>query len=184
LILSNKYLTLNQISQNLKGETMSAVSIWILSIIGVVIMSVVVDLVMPNGSTSKFIKNIFAFVIIIVIISPIVSFLSNKNFNLEDFFSGTSITVQEDFISSVNKQLIDKMEEDILKTLKANGINQVQVGISADIFKKKLEVEQVSVDLTQIVIDENFSHIDIKTSIRKIVLRFVSVKESNIIFYE
>lgn len=64
---------------------MSDISIWILSIAGVIVLSVVVDLVMPNGSTSKFIKNIFAFVIVIVIISPIVSFLSNKNLVLDDF---------------------------------------------------------------------------------------------------
>lgn len=163
---------------------MSGVSIWILSITGVVIMSVVVDLVMPNGSTSKFIKNIFAFVIIIVIISPIVSFLSSKNLNLNEIFNSTTITVQEDFISNVNRQKIDKMKEDIIKNLKANGIKQVEIGIKADIFKKELEIEKVSVDLTQKVIDENFSHIDIKTSIRKIILKFVPVKESNIIFYE
>lgn len=164
---------------------MSAVSIWILSITGIVIMSVIVDLVMPNGTTSKFIKNIFAFVIIIVILSPIVSFLSNKNLTLDDFFKqSSSVIMQDDFISNVNRQLLDKMQGDIEKTLKANGIKNIQVGISADIFKSHLEIEQVSVDLSQMVIDENFSHIDIKTSIKKIILRFVKVEESKIIFYE
>lgn len=164
---------------------MSAVSIWILSITGVVILSVVVDLVMPSGTTSKFIKNIFAFVIIIVILSPIVSFLSNKDLTLDDFFKqSSSVVVQENFISSVNRQFLNQMQSDIEKTLKANGIKQVQVGISADIFKTNLEIEQVSVDLSQVVIDENFSHINIKTSIKKIILRFVKVEENKIIFYE
>lgn len=164
---------------------MSAVSIWILSITGVIILSVVVDLVMPSGTTSKFIKNIFAFVIIIVILSPIVSFLSNKDLTLDDFFKqSSSVVVQENFISSVNRQFLNQMQSDIEKTLKANGIKQVQVGISADIFKTNLEIEQVSVDLSQVVIDENFSHINIKTSIKKIILRFVKVEENKIIFYE
>lgn len=164
---------------------MSAVSVWILSIIGVVILSVVVDLVMPSGTTSKFIKNIFAFVIIIVILSPIVSFLSNKSLTLEDFFKqSSSVVVQDNFISTVNRQLLNQMQNDIEKTLKANGIKQVQVGISADIFKTNLEIEQISVDLSQVVIDENFSHINIKTSIKKIILRFVKVEEKKIIFYE
>lgn len=163
---------------------MSDISIWILSIAGVIVLSVVVDLVMPNGSTSKFIKNIFAFVIVIVIISPIVSFLSNKNLVLDDFFKEKSIVVQDEFIASVNRQLLDKMEEDIQKTLKANGINNVQVGFSADIFQNELKIEQISVDLSQIVIDEKISHINIKTSIRDIILRFVSIEEKKIVFYE
>jgi len=162
----------------------SDISIWILSIAGVIVLSVVVDLVMPNGSTSKFIKNIFAFVIVIVIISPIVSFLSNKNLVLDDFFKEKSIVVQDEFIASVNRQLLDKMEEDIQKTLKANGINNVQVGFSADIFQNELKIEQISVDLSQIVIDEKISHINIKTSIRDIILRFVSIEEKKIVFYE
>lgn len=177
-------MLLSRILKIKKGVKMSAISIWILSIVGVIVLSVVVDLVMPNGSTSKFIKNIFAFVIVIVIISPIVSFLSNKNLVLDDFFKEKSIVVQDEFIASINRQLLDKTEEDIQKTLKANGINNVQVGFSADIFQNELKIEQVSVDLSQIVIDEKFPHINIKTSIKDIIFRFVSIEESKIVFYE
>lgn len=99
-------------------------------------------------------------------------------------FKEKSIVVQDEFIASVNRQLLDKMEENIQKTLKANGINNVQVGFSADIFQNELKIEQISVDLSQIVIDEKISHINIKTSIRDIILRFVSIEEKKIVFYE
>ncbi|MDD2227436.1 MAG: stage III sporulation protein AF [Clostridia bacterium] len=163
---------------------MSPISVWILSITGIIVLSVVVDLVLPNGSTSKFIKNIFAFVIVIVIISPVIMFFSNKNLELDDFFKENSVVVQQDFIANINRKKLNKVEYDVKKTLKANGISGVGVGVMADVFAKELEVTQVSIDLSQIVIDKNFSHIDIKKSIIEIVLRFVKVKKSQIIFYD
>jgi len=163
---------------------MSPISVWILSIAGIIVLSVVVDLVLPNGSTSKFIKNIFAFVIVIAIISPIVMFFSNKNLELDDFFKENSVIVQQEFIASINRKKLNKVEDDIKKTLKANGISRVEVGVMADVFAKKLEVTQVSIDLSQIVIDKNFNHIDIKKSIIEIVLRFIKVEKKQIIFYD
>ena len=38
---------------------------WILSIAGVTILSVLVDLIMPNGQTAKYIKNVYAFMMIL-----------------------------------------------------------------------------------------------------------------------
>lgn len=163
---------------------MSAVSAWILGIVGVVVLSIIVDLVMPNGSTSKFIKNIFAFVIVIVILSPIVSFLSKKDIKLEDIFENNNITIQEEFLSSVNQKILNKLQEELENDIEEFGISGVQVGLKANIFEEKLNIEQVSIDLKKCVIDENISHIDIKTSILKIVLRKINIEEEKIVFYE
>lgn len=163
---------------------MSAISAWILGIVGVVVLSIIVDLVMPNGSTSKFIKNIFAFVIVIVILSPIVSFLSKKDIKLEDIFENNNITIQEEFLSSVNQKILNKLQEELENDIEEFGISGVQVGLKANIFEEKLNIEQVSIDLKKCVIDENISHIDIKTSILKIVLRKINIEEEKIVFYE
>ena len=39
----------------------STLSAWILSIAGIVLLSVLVELILPAGSMSKYIKGIFAF---------------------------------------------------------------------------------------------------------------------------
>ncbi len=163
---------------------MSAISAWILGIVGVVVLSIIVDLVMPNGSTSKFIKNIFAFVIVIVILSPIVSFLSKKDIKLEDIFENNNITIQEEFLSSVNQKILNKLQKELENDIEEFGISGVQVGLKANIFEEELNIEQVSIDLKKCVIDENISHIDIKTSILKIVLRKINIEEEKIVFYE
>ena len=63
---------------------------WILSIAGVTILSVVVDLILPSGQTAKYIKNIFAFVMILVIISPLPALIKG-NFNVNDIFESEEI---------------------------------------------------------------------------------------------
>ena len=40
---------------------------YLLSILGIVILGVVIDVVMPSGSTSKYISGIFAIVVMFVI---------------------------------------------------------------------------------------------------------------------
>ena len=55
---------------------------------------------------------------------------------------------------------------------------------SADIFQDELNITGVSVDLTNLVIDENNEHINIKTSITSIVTRYIDIKEEYIVFYE
>ena len=59
---------------------MNGISSWIMAIVGVSVLGVLVDLVMPNGQTKKYIKGIFAFIVVLVIISPLPNLL-NKNFS-------------------------------------------------------------------------------------------------------
>ena len=56
---------------------MSEVSIYLLSIVGVVFLLVVVELVLPDSKISKYIKSIFSIFIVVVIITPIVKLVKN-----------------------------------------------------------------------------------------------------------
>lgn len=163
---------------------MSSISVWVLCIVGIVILSVVVDLIIPTGTTSKFIKNIFAFVIVVVILSPVISFLTNKNVDINDIFTEDSIVIQEEFLSSINQKLLNKIEEDIETQIDELGITNVQIGLKADIFAEILCIEEVSVNLKKAVIDEKAKHINIKTSIIEIIKDKIDILKENIVFYE
>ena len=52
---------------------------YVLSILGVVLLGIIIDVIIPSGKINKYIKSIFSIFIIAVIISPVVKFLSNKN---------------------------------------------------------------------------------------------------------
>lgn len=163
---------------------MSAVSGWIASILGVIVLSILIDLILPESKTSSFIKNIFGYLIIIVIISPVFSFITHKNFSLDNIFQTSDIEIQEDFVSSVHRQMLDEIERTIETSCEEIGILGVDIGISADIFASDVKIKQVSVDLRGMVLGEAFSHTNIKTSIVGIVQKNILVDKEQIVFYE
>lgn len=155
---------------------------WILSIAGVTILSVAVDLILPSGQTAKYIKNIFAFVMILVIISPLPALIKG-NFNVNDIFESEEIVLQEDYIYQVNRDKLTALEKEITSSLEEKGIKNVVVTINADIFQIEMKILEVSVDLSDLVIDENSGHIDIEKAITEVVNRLVG-EEVIIIFNE
>ena len=163
---------------------MSTISIWVLSIVGIIVLSMLVDLLLPSGSMSKFIKSIFGYLIIVVILSPVFSFFSQKNFSINDIFSASNVQIQDSFVANVNRQFLDSVEKSIEKSCHEKGIKFVEVGIEADIFENEIEIKQISVNLKNIVITDEVKHTNIRTSIVNIIKENIKVKEEIIKFYE
>ena len=163
---------------------MSTISIWVLSIVGIIVLSMLVDLLLPSGSMSKFIKSIFGYLIIVVILSPVFSFFSQKNFSINDIFSASNVQIQDSFVANVNRQFLDSVENSIEKSCHEKGIKFVEVGIEADIFENEIEIKQISVNLKNIVITDEVKHTNIRTSIISIIKENIKVKEEIIKFYE
>ena len=53
-------------------------SSYLLSLLGVILLVVLVDAILPSGNISKYISGIFAIVVMFVIISPIINFIKLK----------------------------------------------------------------------------------------------------------
>lgn len=164
---------------------MSSVSVWVLGIVGIIVISVLVDVIMPSGQTSKFIKTIFGYLIILVILSPVFSFFSQKNVSIEQIFQPqTSTTLSGDFVASVNRQFLNKLENSITKSCQDAGISFAQVGIKADIFESKVEILQISINLQDAVINANLAHKDVRTTICQCVLENIKIEKEKIVIYE
>ena len=54
---------------------------WILSIAGIICLSVVLELILPEGQLNRYIRGVFSFIVVLVILLPIPKLL-NKNFNI------------------------------------------------------------------------------------------------------
>ena len=159
---------------------MNGISSWIMAVVGISVLGVLVDLVMPDGQTKKYIKGVFAFIVVLVIISPLPSLL-NKEFSINDIFEENAIVIQEDFVYQVNRDRLKTLENMIEADLKEQGISNVSIKISANIFTNKMKIEAVFVDLSQVVINQNLEHIDINELVAKSVLKYVSIEKNNIV---
>jgi len=154
---------------------------WILSIAGVTVLSVFIDLILPSGQTAKYIKNIFAFIMILVIISPIPKIIKG-NLNINQIFESEEIVLQEDFIYQINRDKLTALENTIEDYLLEEGYEDVEISISADIFSSEMEIKEIYVDLSDLVISGNSQHIDIKKEITKVVQKIAG--EVEIVFNE
>ena len=76
--------------------------VWIMGILGVICVSVLVDIFLPDGQTNKYVKGIFSIITLYVVISPLPAFLS-KDYSISDYlnFEAADITVDENFLNGL-----------------------------------------------------------------------------------
>lgn len=159
---------------------MSFISSWVLSIAGISVIGVLVELILPSGQTKKYVKGVFAFVVVMVIITPLPK-LFGSNFQVDDILEEDAIIIQEDFVYQINRQRLEKIEEMIESDLKEEGFENVTVKINANIFTVNMSIDAVFVDLTNLVITKNAKHKNTNDTIINSVLKYVNVNKSDII---
>ncbi len=164
----------------------ASLSAWIMSIAGIICLSVLIELVLPNGQMSKYIKGIFSFIIILVIISPIPKLLQ-KDFDFSNMFGSSEIKVQEDYLYQLNLNKVSAMQKSINEQIEKCGYENVNARIDSDIFASKIEIKAVYVDISLLIISENAVHkdiIDAKKDMLKIVTTVVQIQNERVVFNE
>ena len=159
---------------------MSFISSWVLSIAGISVIGVLVELILPSGQTKKYVKGVFAFVVVMVIITPLPK-LFGSNFQVDDILEENAIIIQEDFVYQINRERLEKIEEMIESDLQMEGFENVKVKINANIFTVNMSIDAVFVDLSNLVITENAKHKNTNDTIINSVLKYVNVNKSDII---
>lgn len=159
------------------------VSGWLLSIAGMAVLGVLIDIILPGGQTNKYVKGMFAFCMLLVIIAPLPS-LVNKNFNVDLIFTQTEIKIDADFIYQVNRSKLTHYENKIKKQLEHAEIKHVEVVVNGDVFSNNMQIKNVFVDLKNVVISENIKHINIKKTVLEIVLDNINISKEKVIFDE
>lgn len=163
----------------------SDISTWILSIAGIICISVIVELILPEGQMNKYIKGIFSFIVILVIIMPIPK-LIGSNFDFSNILNyENSVNVDEDYIYQLNLNKLNLLKEDIESEINKHGYENVSVYINCNIFENKINFKSITVDLNSLVISENAEHKDItkiKKDITNIILSFIQIDEEEILY--
>lgn len=163
----------------------SSISSWALSIAGVICLSAIGEFILPEGQTNKYVKGIFSFILILVIISPIPKLLK-KDWNFSSLFEYNGvIDVDEDYLYQINLDKLayykQEIEEDILK----HGYKNVEVFLNCNISDKQMKFKSITVDLKSLVISKESEHKNIakiREDITKIILSYVEIDEEDILY--
>ena len=114
---------------------------WVVTVAGIAILSVLCDVILPEGQTRKYVKTVFGVVVSLVIIQPRVGlFSTGVSSDVIDFDSAAP---QEQYLTSV----ADRQNEYALKTVKqlleyrGISVKGIQLNSSSDVIYLQLGVE-------------------------------------------
>lgn len=158
-------------------------SCYLLTLLGVILLGVLVDVILPSGSTSKYISGIFAIFVVFVIVSPLLSFIK-KGYNLKDYFSSEQIELDDKLLANFNKSKFSKLEKDIEQELAEKGYEGVSISITLINEGQDLKIENIQVDITKLVINTKDENINKYVYIRQVIMSKVAVSEEVIVFCE
>ena len=144
---------------------------WIISVVGVILLSVLTDVLLPEGQMNKYVKGIFSILLIFVIIAPLADFI-RKDIEIGDLLN---FDMESDGIV-VEKSEIVEMEESLRTDLETLGIqcekvvifsseNNINTIVGVNVFlKEKKEEKQVDM-------------------IRKIITNKINIEQEKIFIY-
>lgn len=155
---------------------------WLLAIVGVIAIGVLLDIIIPEGETNKYIKGIFGIVVVLVIVSPLPK-LFNSDFNFDEIFQGgKGYEIDETFTGEVAKERNEERQNKIKDLLIANNIlvKRVKIGIKNNDFDK---VEYVKIFYDKSIINNDEQHINIVSKCKDIVIKNIKVDISEVSVY-
>ena len=106
-------------------------SSWLIAIVGVVSIGVLIEVLLPEGENSKYIRGVFAIVVIFVIISPLPKLA--KGDYIQGFGAQVGETrVDEGYYESVKESMQDTISNNIQQKLASQGYNDLSYDIQFD----------------------------------------------------
>ena len=140
-------------------------SAWILSIVGVAAITLIVDILLPEGETAKYIKSVFGILTVFIIPMPLPGILGGEVDFSAVFEESGAVSVDYEFVDQLNEMRIRNMETSIEEYLKKEGY-YCDVSLEASFKDGSMIIDKVYVKTEKSVIVGNEANIDI---IRKLV---------------
>lgn len=157
---------------------------WLLKITGVIALSTLSSLLIPNGQTKKYIKGIFALITLFVLVSPLPKLLKSDFSGFPNAFDTASeLEIDETFLYGVATNAYKTQERNIEKFLKENGIEaKVKFVVKSE---TSSEIDYVNVILSDMSFERDKSNsIDIG-ALKSEISKFSCVPEDKLrVFYE
>ncbi|MDR3293016.1 MAG: stage III sporulation protein AF [Clostridiales bacterium] len=151
---------------------------WIISIAGVIVLTVLLDIIMPDGQTNKYIKGIFSIIVILVIVTPLTGVLRG-DFNFDTLFSTDRYSVDENYVQSVYSSAYASEEERLVRLLAGEGITVEQADIVFQPADKR-KIAYINIFIRKSVIDSDGANININDKIQEIVARRYGILKQDI----
>lgn len=157
---------------------------WLLKITGVIALSTLSSLLIPNGQTKKYVKGIFALITLFVLVSPLPKLLKSDFSGFPNAFdTATELEIDETFLHGVATNAYKTQERNIEKFLKEKGIEaKVKFVVKSE---TSSEIDYVNVILSDKSFERDKSNIIDIGALKSEISKFSGVPEDKLrVFYE
>ena len=149
-------------------------SSWILSIVGVSLLTILCNVIMPDDKLNKYVKTVCSLVVVSVMFSPILGIIQNLSFQLVDVEQvNNSVNLETYFV----EQTVEDIERRLEEELDANAIVGCTVEIYYHVSNDKLILQKAVVNIQNVVLTSPLQVIKLKENIEKILFDLYSFEQ-------
>lgn len=139
---------------------------WAQSIILAIVIATIIEMIIPNGNNKKYVKTIIGIYVIFVMISPIITKFTNKNFNVDSMIENLTKEINKNQTNNIIEIKADTYIEDIY-------INKIKEEITNNLNEKGYGIEKIDL-LIENSDEEKYGEI------KELHLQIVETKDNNI----
>ena len=147
-------------------------------------MGVLLDLIVAEGSTQKYIRGIFGIITVVIIAGPLVGLIKgdwNLNFELNPATTA-DMPADANYLTNIYKNKVGLMERGLEKYLADNGYDKVSVQITVDSYTENMRIISVNIGLKNAVISDEKKHIDKYTEVLRLTKACLNA-EKEVVFF-
>ena len=139
---------------------MSFLNSWLQGIIIAVVVSTIIEMILPNSSSKKYIKVVLGVYVVFNIIAPVVNQFFHSDFELSSIFNMEEYTKMETY--EVDNKNIDETNENSIKQIY---ISNLKKDIEAKLKEKGYKTKQIKLEVAN---DDTYQIENIKLSLDRI----------------
>ena len=160
---------------------------WATGIVIAVIIATIIEMILPNSTSKKYIKIITGIFIVYTIISPVIGNFKGEDLNnyikVENYIQSSSNALQTNEVSdnaqsSIKKIYSQNLQNDLKTKLKEKGYisNNINISISND---DKYNIERIDIKVDEKVTNSNQDEKQVKTIVDNIKAIKIKVKKDD-----
>lgn len=160
---------------------------WATGIVIAVIIATIIEMILPNSTSKKYIKIIIGIFIVYTVISPVIGSFKGEDLNnyikVENYIQSSSNALQTNEVSdnaqsSIKKIYSQNLQNDLKTKLKEKGYisNNINISISND---DKYNIERIDIKVDEKVTNPNQDEKQVKTIVDNIKAIKIKVKKDD-----
>ena len=154
---------------------------YIISILGITLCGVLIDIMLPTGTTSRYIKGIFSIFVVAVVLNPVITFFANYS-NMDIKYDEIEVSIK--LIDYINNQKVMATQNAIKNDLDEQGAHNIDITIKFSFENNEIVYKSCLVNLQKLVYQPKDKHISKYELITNTVQQHTNLPSEVIIFDE